>query len=366
MPIYSKNRSGAVGAVVETGTYGSNDAGRVLYESCINDKTLFDAMIKHDMKEIQGLKEGTILESEVAALNEASVKELVTKIKEGLKKFWKKLKQIFADAMNKISAYVLGDCKAFAKEFKAAKEKYSGSKATISGRFPKMNYNIKNKLDVNVIIGSRMKNVRYGGELEVNRAEILGTELAKIAGGSGSMTPKEFREYVMQDAFEAKSNVSIGDAVVTDMVHAMETGLGESIKRIKNYEKSCEVAIEAAQDLQDRMLKDNEKTYEENYQKMVSLVSVTQQILSNVCSTAIAVEKGKFAAARKALGALMAAMKSESKGTEAKNESVLTALVEASIEIDDAFEGGPKDVDKEVSDFVDSIEADVPETDPEA
>ena len=114
------------------------------------------------------------------------------------------------------------------------------------------------------------------------------------------------------------------------------------------------------------MLKDNEKTYEENYQKMVSLVSVTQQILSNVCSTAIAVEKGKFAAARKALGALMAAMKSESKGTEAKNEAVLTALVEASIEIDDAFEGGPKDVDKEVSDFVDSIEADVPETAPEA
>ena len=116
MPIYSKNRSGAVAEAKVTG-FGMNDTGRALYESCINDRTIFNAMIKHDMNEINGLKEGTILESEIQSLNERSFKELVGSFVKALEGLWQKIQGIFKDAIDKIAEYIYGNGKKFVAEF---------------------------------------------------------------------------------------------------------------------------------------------------------------------------------------------------------------------------------------------------------
>ena len=376
MPIYSKNRSGsmALDTVKVENSYGMHNSGRVLYEAVMNEKTLFDCMIANDMNEIKGIKEGTILESEVESLNEATIKELVNKIKDGILKFWAKLKQIFKDAMNKIAAYVMGDCKAFALEFKKFAEKHPDSKATIDGTFPKVDYELVSKMTSAAdFIGKRITKARFGQDIDITPSTIIAEELKKTAGADFGMDPSGFKNHVIENLASQKLNgVNKDHKIVADMIENCEKGLKYTIGRVKNAQANAESAVNSMLSLQDSMLKDNEKTYEENYQKLVTLVNANQQYISTVCTTAIAVEKHKFTAARKALGALMAAMRSEAsdakkdaraekkaekKARKALNDAAINAaLVEASIEIDTIFSDTMFEASVEVKEFIDSVD----------
>lgn len=119
MSIYSANRSGCMStaAVVANESYAFNDCGRIIYESQINDMTLFESILACDFKEVHGLNEGTILESEVKALNKESLKALGEKIVNRLKEFWAKIKGVFKSAIQWVSAYVVKDGSAFVNVF---------------------------------------------------------------------------------------------------------------------------------------------------------------------------------------------------------------------------------------------------------
>ena len=118
MPIYSANKSAVLTKVPANESYTCEDIGRILYETQVNDMAFFEAILRCDFNEIKSLNEGTLLESEVAALNEATFKEIVNKLCDRLKKFWAKIKAVFKDAIEKIQAYALNDGKAFIKQFK--------------------------------------------------------------------------------------------------------------------------------------------------------------------------------------------------------------------------------------------------------
>ena len=135
MSIYSNNRTGvaATATLVANESYKSNDIGRILYESAVNDMAFFEAVIASDFNEIKGLREGTLLEAEVAALNEASAKEFFKGMAERVKKFWAKIKGAIKAAINKLAAYVLKDGKAFVAEFEAAEKKYGKFTGKIEG-----------------------------------------------------------------------------------------------------------------------------------------------------------------------------------------------------------------------------------------
>lgn len=119
MSIYSANRSGCMStaAIAANESYAFNDCGRIIYESQINDMTLFESILACDFKEIQGLNEGTILESEIKALNKESLKALGEKIVNRLKEFWAKIKGVFNSAIQWISAYIVKDGSAFVDVF---------------------------------------------------------------------------------------------------------------------------------------------------------------------------------------------------------------------------------------------------------
>ena len=119
MSIYSANRSGCMStaAIAANESYAFNDCGRIIYESQINDMTLFESILACDFKEVQGLNEGTILESEVKALNKESLKALGKKIADRLKDFWAKIKAVFNSAIQWVSAYILNDGSAFVNVF---------------------------------------------------------------------------------------------------------------------------------------------------------------------------------------------------------------------------------------------------------
>ena len=131
MSIYSTNRMGhaASATVVANEAYTGSELGRVLYESQVNDMAIFEAVIASDLKECEGLREGTLLESEIAAFTEASVKEFFKAMGDRIKEFWGKIKGAFKAVIQKISAYVLKDGKAYVAEFEKAYAKLGGNYA---------------------------------------------------------------------------------------------------------------------------------------------------------------------------------------------------------------------------------------------
>ena len=129
MSIYSTNRAGTVASidVVANESYRASDIGRILYESQVNDMAIFEAMAISDLTELNGLREGTLLESEIKAFNEQNAKDWFTNLKDRLAGLWAKIKGVFKDAINKIAAYVLRNGKAFVADFeKLASKKDRG------------------------------------------------------------------------------------------------------------------------------------------------------------------------------------------------------------------------------------------------
>ena len=121
MPIYSNNRTGsmAVAQLAANESYTSEDFGRILYESQVNDMAFFEAVLTCDFNEIKGLREGTILKSEVAALNEATAKGIIDKLIQGVQSYWQKLKGAFKDAINKIGVWFTKIGKPMSEKLKA-------------------------------------------------------------------------------------------------------------------------------------------------------------------------------------------------------------------------------------------------------
>lgn len=85
--------------------YGANDIGRIMYENEINEMNLFNAIIKNDFAEIKARTEGTLLESELQAMQEASIAGVFASIRTMLQKFWEKMKAIFRRAYANLASY---------------------------------------------------------------------------------------------------------------------------------------------------------------------------------------------------------------------------------------------------------------------
>jgi hypothetical protein len=72
---------------------GALGCARALIESAENDRAMFMAMLASDAREVVGMREGTLNEAAVTALNEASVSGI-----------WKKIKEIFAALVAKVKS----------------------------------------------------------------------------------------------------------------------------------------------------------------------------------------------------------------------------------------------------------------------
>lgn len=107
MPIYSTNRvSSASTNIVAAEGYTEHDFGRILSECATNDMKLFNAAIARDFQEITAMQEGTMVTSEIRALQEFSIKEAWKGIVEKLKKLWAKIKGVFRNVYAKLSLWL--------------------------------------------------------------------------------------------------------------------------------------------------------------------------------------------------------------------------------------------------------------------
>lgn len=132
MPIYSGNRTGSANIVIEADTsYGANDIGRIMYETEHNDQAIFEAILKSDFREIKGIREGTILKSEIASLNEASIKNLFNTLKEAILKLMNKIAGLAKNFIAAISTFLDKNGKKAIKDFDKKFDKSKFTSATI-------------------------------------------------------------------------------------------------------------------------------------------------------------------------------------------------------------------------------------------
>ena len=86
----------------ENYSYTHNDIGLILYESEMNSMRIFEATLQADFAQIAGLREGTLLESEVEAIKESNFADFKKKIVTLLETFWRKIKSGLIEFKNKL------------------------------------------------------------------------------------------------------------------------------------------------------------------------------------------------------------------------------------------------------------------------
>ena len=367
MSIYAaNNRMGRASdaTVVANESYGANDIGRILYETQVNDQAIFEAIIASDLAEIQGLREGTLLESEIEALNENSVKGFFQRMKERLMAFWAKIKGVFKSAIAKIAYFLTGDAskfiKVFDKEYK--KEKFVESKAKIEG--VKI-YGISNlkKYPTTSDFEDKIK-AQKGGD-KVDKAKVIAAELGSYVE-KDEVTPADFKKALAEFLLGKGENGFTVDASNVDefikLARNELTGGKTAIKTLKQLEADVDRGLK---DLKDKLTKAEKEALGKDASKedkeksgnvianIAALVSCYETVTSNVCSGMIGACKANTKTAYSVLNKILHACKKGAPVSE-------SAAVAVEDEVDAALDVDPAEIPAEdqaaMDEIIDSVE----------
>jgi len=337
MSIYSTNRAGAVASidVVANESYRASDIGRIMYEAQINDMAIFEATLKADFAEINGIREGTMLESEIAAFNEANAKAIFEHVKATLKKFWEKIKGVFKNAIQKFAAYVLRDGKAYAAEFqKFAKEK------TFKGEIKEARYQF-NSAAVTLPDKDLMDKALRGVGAEYDKSAETAKALGK-AINEPECDRKEFRSKAIALCLGETVDISESNAkAVADKCceiissNAIIKGLKEAEAKANKDLADLNSTITAGEKAVDEHNKKGDKEAAAKVIKNITIaVSVYEDVIALITSTKIAAAKTAMSNARSILAKIKSGM-SKDKAEEAVAEA---AVIEAEDEVEEALD----------------------------
>lgn len=237
MSIYSANRSAAVATVVEAKKY-TTDINRIMYESEVNNMRIFEACMKYDFTQIQGLREGTILESEIAAIDEASKAEFLESVKKAWEVVKAKLKAAFDAILNKLgNAYRLIAVPAI-KRF----EKIDDSKFSANTEFEFLAYQ-NPKITTSAIFEDMEKEFKAPKPIDenINRTEIISKVLGKCVDAN-EVQPGKFLS-AMKEKYFTNEKISLTKSEIESKIISV-LKMKDVIKDIKTDQKLCSNAID--------------------------------------------------------------------------------------------------------------------------
>ena len=236
MPIYSRNRTGYMEAAQTPAdtSYGLNDFGRILCETQQNDMAFFEAILYADFNEIKGLNEGTILEYEVAALNEASKNQLIQNIIESIKRFLEKIKGIINNAINNIATYTSTKASELVGKFAhITANKISNWNGSIT--IKEYDYNAV-ELQINIISArNTLHDFIMEDNFNITSAEVCSRLLNYNINRNikDSISPSEYSKMVMELCSEDKTYTRSN---IKELLDKLSNGR-HYIKEMKNFEK---------------------------------------------------------------------------------------------------------------------------------
>lgn len=237
MSIYSANRSAAVGTVAEAKKY-TTDINRIMYESEVNNMRIFEACMKYDFTQIQGLREGTILESEIAAIDEASKAEFLESVKKAWEVVKAKLKAAFDAILNKLgNAYRLIAVPTI-KRF----EKIDDSKFSASTEFEFLAYQ-NPKITTSTISEDMENELKAPKPIDgnISRTEIISKVLGKCVGAS-EVQPGKFLSAMKEKYFVNKKISLTKSEIENEIISVLK--MKDVIKDIKTAQKLCSNIID--------------------------------------------------------------------------------------------------------------------------
>ena len=337
MGIYSANRTGSpTGMVVEkTNVYTSGDYGRILYECEYNDMLMFEAVMATDMNEIQGLREGTILEAELKKLNKESLASMKTRYIEMLKDVWAKIKAWFQDQRVKMAAFVARDCAKTASKFEAALAKYEGEPVQVNYR-KNVGFAVgdASALDIHAIVEDYVKDGANGPVVNYGLGKLL---------KQGACSPREFASIVYEKSFEKNAVLHSNNAseVVSYLKNAKKV-----IEDLKRAEMDAKKTIDAAI----ASIKSSYELGDATADAMMKHVNMAQGIVTERSKVCMNVAKITAKSYKAALTKLIAKMG----GVKAMKEAAIEDAIESEIALDDL---APAEMSDDVKDIIDTVDA---------
>lgn len=353
MSIYSANRSGSMSTATIRANecYNASDLGRIMYESQCNDMAIFEAIVCSDLLEQKAISEGVMLLSEAEEANKKSFKELMTSLKNRILEWLKKIKGAFQAAIRKISAYVLGNNKAFIEDFKAAYNANMKKGKMFTGDISVKIYDvdrIKSEIPAaDKILSEVDANKNTTG---VNKQEIIKSVL------NGDI--KEFRKRV-QD--EYSTDMGCDNSDISYYIEILSNAK-ESISHLKDLENEITKKVNGMVDIlkkaeRDAQSLDKNKVHADRVRSMTTTVAAYESILTVMVQLGITMVKTNVKNSRKALRAVLGEMKGLSESfIEA---SVAVDSTDADAALIDSIGGDDVPVDPESIEEIEQLEAEV-------
>lgn len=330
MSIYSNNRSGVMemAQVSVNEAYKTADIGTILAETEANDMAFFEAILYSDFNEIQGLREGTLLEAEAKKLNKESIKAIGEKIMDRLKAFVAKIKAMFDAVVEKIASYCAGDGKKIVAAINAHKAGWTGSIENVA------TYDVHH--DVFMIPNDLEKAVIADGPAN---PDLVSTYLKNDAFGTVKMSAKNYTKMAMG---AAKSVNTYNASNINSLCDILEKGKNQ-IKFFKGRKAIVEFKVNAvAKNIRNHLGMDVVDIVALN-----NRVRAVETVISIITKASIAAARANIGSARVALGKALSSMRKESHKHE-------FAIMEAVAELDLAF-NGPIEVTPEVRSMIESV-----------
>lgn len=241
-------------------SYGVEDIGRILMENEMNDMAIFNAALKSDMYELKCRHEGTLLESELQALSEGSVKDFFNSIIEKLKKFWAKMKGAFKKAYAMVTAYCVRNGKAFLTANKKAIAELKDDTKVSKVWVAKGNVGVESLAEFNFTVEDIVNKVKGNTELESTKDFtdlVMSMALSKINYTQDGVSDEGLFKFMKKALFEEKAEATVrecggkanlmkdlqqGTKPIMELKKAekkMEKSIKESIKKLQNEAKNA-------------------------------------------------------------------------------------------------------------------------------
>jgi len=325
--IFSANRvSGSAVRICANENYDVHDCGKVLYECALNDRTVFTTAMLREYAEVEAIREGTMVRSELRSFQEFSVKEAWAGLKEKLKKLWEKIKGIFKKVTAKLAVWFVRSGKAYAKLNRKLLNADVGDCKIPS-------YRAKNSTNYNKLMTSDRYTEAKG--LSFDNAALSGTNNATGDSIKARITSLGTTTFDSSFTYEKFSNMNefakdfvFGKEVSNKKFSELSVSVGDlldtisegkkPLKDLKKAEKTADKsikkmikAIEKAQAADAKDFKNDEANKGQNFDKSPyknasEACNAYQQFITKLVSAQIAVVKFDIKQARSVISKLAA------------------------------------------------------------
>lgn len=347
--IYTVNESAAKSTPVVESKY--TNFASILYESEQNDMAIFEAALACDFHEVKGLQEGTILQSEVAALTEANMAEMLKTVKNALIRVRDKILELIERAIDYIGNYIIKNGKKLVERWNRYKTTYPDHKYQIELMTIDEDAANEYKLDnFDAMALANAANDKAYDE-KADAAKILTTVLSTAIGQEvGSAA--EFKKVALSKVYKkVDASVEVLDKLASDLTS------NTSIKELRNEEAKI-------RKLFDTYMKDIEERAKKPDAAVIgAYASAFHTIIHTYADIRVKIQKERMRLAHRGLVSAMASIDNDikEKPEDVNHESVEYAFdcLLAESEFEDAMEmvPGEEPIDPEHKDAVDALVA---------